>query len=351
MLPLPRKLRGLFSNDLSIDLGTANTLIYVRGKGIVLNEPSVVAIRQERGAGGSKSIAAVGNDAKRMLGRTPGHITAIRPLKDGVIADFTVTEKMLQHFIHKVHENRFLRPSPRVLVCVPCGSTQVERRAIRESAAGAGAREVYLIEEPMAAAIGAGLPVSEASGSMVLDIGGGTTEVAVISLNGIVYSESVRIGGDRFDEAIINYIRRNYGTLIGEATAERIKHTIGSAYPGSEVKEIEVRGRNLAEGIPRSFVLNSNEILESLQEPLSGIVSAVKTALEQTPPELGADVAERGMVLTGGGALLKDLDRLLMEETGIPVIIADDPLTCVARGGGRALEMMDEKGVDVFATE
>ena len=346
-----KKLRGLFSNDLSIDLGTANTLIYVRGKGIVLNEPSVVAIRHERGSGGSKSIAAVGNDAKRMLGRTPGHITAIRPLKDGVIADFTVTEKMLQPFIHKLHENKFLRPSPRVLVCVPCGSTQVERRAIRESAAGAGAREVYLIEEPMAAAIGAGLPVSEASGSMVLDIGGGTTEVAVISLNGIVYSESVRIGGDRFDEAIINYIRRNYGTLIGEATAERIKHEIGSAYPGSEVKEIEVRGRNLAEGIPRSFVLNSNEILESLQEPLSGIVSAVKTALEQTPPELGADVAERGMVLTGGGALLKDLDRLLMEETGIPVIIADDPLTCVARGGGRALEMMDEKGVDVFATE
>ncbi|MCB1741258.1 MAG: rod shape-determining protein, partial [Gammaproteobacteria bacterium] len=241
--------------------------------------------------------------------------------------------------------------SPRVLVCVPCGSTQVERRAIRESAAGAGARDVFLIEEPMAAAIGAGLPVSEASGSMVLDIGGGTTEVAVISLNGIVYSESVRVGGDRFDEAIINYIRRNYGTLIGEATAERIKHEIGSAYPGNEVKEIEVRGRNLAEGIPRSFMLNSNEILESLQEPLSGIVSAVKTALEQTPPELGADVAERGMVLTGGGALLKDLDRLLMEETGIPVIIAEDPLTCVARGGGRALEMMDEKGVDVFARE
>jgi rod shape-determining protein MreB len=276
---------------------------------------------------------------------------AIRPLKDGVIADFTVTEKMLQHFIHKAHENKFLRPSPRVLVCVPCGSTQVERRAIRESAAGAGAREVFLIEEPMAAAIGAGMPVSEPSGAMVLDIGGGTTEVAVISLNGIVYSESVRIGGDRFDEAIINYIRRNYGTLIGEATAERIKHEVGSAYPGSEVKEIDVRGRNLAEGIPRSFVLNSNEILEALQEPLSGIVSAVKTALEQTPPELGADVAERGMVLTGGGALLKDLDRLLMEETGIPVIIAEDPMTCVARGGGRALEMVDEKGVDVFALE
>lgn len=346
-----KRLRGLFSNDLSIDLGTANTLIYARGQGIVLNEPSVVAIRSERGPGGTKSIAAVGNDAKLMLGRTPGHITAIRPLKDGVIADFTVTEKMLQHFIHKAHENRFLRPSPRVLVCVPCGSTQVERRAIRESAAGAGARDVFLIEEPMAAAIGAGMPVSEASGSMVLDIGGGTTEVAVISLNGIVYAESIRIGGDRFDEAIINYVRRNYGTLIGEATAERVKHSIGSAYPGNEVMELEVRGRNLAEGIPRSFVLNSNEILEALQEPLSGIVGAVKTALEQTPPELGADVAERGMVLTGGGALLRDLDRLLMEETGIPVIIADDPLTCVARGGGRALEMVDEKGADVFAAE
>ena len=346
-----KRLRGLFSNDLSIDLGTANTLIYVRGQGIVLNEPSVVAIRSERAPGGARSIAAVGNDAKLMLGRTPGHITAIRPLKDGVIADFTVTEKMLQHFIHKVHETRFLRPSPRVLVCVPCGSTQVERRAIRESAAGAGARDVFLIEEPMAAAIGAGMPVSEASGSMVLDIGGGTTEVAVISLNGIVYSESIRIGGDRFDEAVINYVRRNYGTLIGEATAERVKHSIGSAYPGNEVTELEVRGRNLAEGIPRSFVLNSNEILEALQEPLSGIVGAVRTALEQTPPELGADVAERGMVLTGGGALLRDLDRLLMEETGIPVIIADDPLTCVARGGGRALEMVDEKGADVFASE
>jgi rod shape-determining protein MreB len=348
---LLKSLRGFFSNDLSIDLGTANTLIYVRGQGIVLNEPSVVAIRQERGPGGSKTIAAVGNDAKRMLGRTPGHITAIRPLRDGVIADFTVTEKMLQHFIHKVHANRFLRPSPRVLVGVPCGSTQVERRAIRESAAGAGAREVYLIDEPMAAAIGAGLPVSEASGSMVVDIGGGTTEVAVISLNGIVYASSVRIGGDRFDEAVINYVRRNYGTLIGEATAERIKHEIGSAYPGNEVRELEVRGRNLAEGVPRSFTLNSNEILEALQEPLSGIVSAVKTALEQTPPELGADVAERGMVLTGGGALLRDLDRLLMEETGLPVIIAEDPMTCVARGGGRALEMMDEKGVDVFVGE
>ena len=347
------RLRGLFSNDLSIDLGTANTLIYVKGEGIVLNEPSVVAIRMERGTGNPKNIAAVGAEAKRMLGRTPGNIQAIRPLKDGVIADFTVTEKMLQHFIHKVHTDKFkfFHPSPRVLVCVPCGSTQVERRAIRESAAGAGAREVYLIEEPMAAAIGAGLPVNEASGSMVLDIGGGTTEVAVISLTGIVYSASVRIGGDRFDEAIINYVRRNYGTLIGETTAERIKQEIGSAYPGEEVLEMEVKGRNLAEGIPRSFTLNSNEILEALQEPLSGIVSAVKTALEQTPPELGADVAERGMVLTGGGALLRDFDRLLMEETGLPVLVAEEPLTCVARGGGRALEMIDETGTDVFATE
>ncbi|MGB5541187.1 MAG: rod shape-determining protein, partial [Gammaproteobacteria bacterium] len=330
-----KSLFGMFSNDLSIDLGTANTLIYVRGQGIVLNEPSVVAIRQDRGPGGPKSIAAVGIEAKLMLGRTPANITAIRPLKDGVIADFTITEKMLQHFIHKVHEARFFKPSPRVLICVPCGSTQVERRAIRESAAGAGAREVYLIEEPMAAAIGAGMPVDEARGSMVLDIGGGTSEVAVISLNGIVYSSSVRIGGDRFDDAIINYVRRNYGTLIGEATAERIKHEIGSAYPGKEVMELEVKGRNLSQGIPRSFTLNSNEILESLQEPLAGIVGAVKTALEQTPPELGADVAERGIVLTGGGALLRDLDKLLMEETGLPVVVADDPLTCVARGGGR----------------
>ena len=346
-----KRLRGLFSNDLSIDLGTANTLIYVRGQGIVLNEPSVVAIRQDRGPGGPRSIAAVGAEAKLMIGRTPGNIVAIRPLKDGVIADFTVTERMLQHFIHKVHENRFFRPSPRVLICVPCGSTQVERRAIKESAAGAGARDVFLIEEPMAAAIGAGMPVGEASGSMVLDIGGGTTEVAILSLNGIVYSSSVRIGGDRFDEAIINYVRRNYGTLIGETTAERVKHEIGSAYPGKEVREIEVKGRNLSEGVPRSFTLNSNEILEALQEPLSGIVSAVKTALEQTPPDLGSDIADHGMVLTGGGALLSDLDRLLMEKTGLPVVVAEDPLTCVARGGGRALEMIDEGGEDIFSVE
>ena len=342
---------GFLSNDISIDLGTANTLIYMRGKGIVLNEPSVVAIRQDRGPGGPKSIEAVGIEAKKMLGRTPENINAIRPMKDGVIADFTYTEKMLQHFIKKVHQARLFRPSPRVVVCVPCGATQVERRAIRESAAGAGARRVYLIEEPMAAAIGAGIPVDEARGSMVLDIGGGTSEVAVMSLNGIVYSASVRIGGDKFDEAIINYVRRNYGILIGEATAERIKHEIGSAYPGQELLEIEVKGRNLAEGVPRSFSLTSNEVLEALQEPLYGIVSAVKTALEQTPPELGADVAERGIVLTGGGALLRDLDRLLMEETGIPVVIADDPLTCVARGGGKVLEMIDEQGTNFLAVE
>jgi rod shape-determining protein MreB and related proteins len=345
-----KNLRGYFSNDLSIDLGTANTLIYVRGKGIVLNEPSVVAIREEPGRAGKK-IEAVGQEAKNMLGRTPGHITAIRPMKDGVIADFTVTEKMLQYFIEKVHGNRLMRPSPRVLICVPYGSTQVERRAIQESAEGAGARWVRLIEEPMAAAVGAGLPVHEARGSMVLDIGGGTSEVAVISLNGIVYASSVRIGGDRFDDAIINYVRRNYGILIGEATAERVKIEIGSAYPGQQVNEISVKGRNLSEGVPRSFTLNSNEILEALQEPLAGIVGAVKVALEQTPPELGAGVADRGIVLTGGGALLRDIDKLLMEETGLPVVVSEDPLTCVARGGGRMLELIDEHGPALFNLE
>ena len=332
--------RRIFVNDLSIDLGTANTLIFVRDDGIILNEPSVVAIRTE--AGGRKRVEAVGKEAKEMLGRTPGNIATVRPLRDGVIADFTVTEKMLQHFIRKAHEEGFFRPSPRVVVCVPCGSTQVERRAIRESALGAGAREVYLVEEPMAAAIGAGLPVSEATGSLVLDIGGGTTEIAVISLNVLVYSESVRIGGDRFDEAIVNYVRRNYGTLIGETTAELIKHEIGSAYPGSEVREVQVNGRNLAEGIPRSFTLNSNEVLEALQDPLQGIVAATRKALEQIPPELSADVAEKGMVLTGGGALLRDIDLLLQEETGLPVVIADEPMLCVARGAEMALDFIDE---------
>jgi rod shape-determining protein MreB len=286
---------------------------------------------------------AVGAKAKEMLGKTPSNIQAIRPMKDGVIADFTTTEKMLQYFIRKVHQTKMLRPSPRVLICVPCGATQVERRAIRESAIGAGARRVYLVEEPIAAAIGAGLPINEAQGSMILDIGGGTSEVAVLSLSGIVYSASVRIGGDKFDDAIVNYVRRNYGVLIGEASSERIKHRIGAAYPGKDLLEMEVKGRNLSEGVPRGFTLNSNEILESLQEPLFGIVSAVKTALEQTPPELGADVAERGIVLTGGGALLRDIDRLITEETGIPVVIAEDPMTSVARGGGRVLEMLDEK--------
>jgi rod shape-determining protein MreB len=337
-----KKLRGLFSNDLSIDLGTANTLIYVRDQGIVLNEPSVVAIRNNNNQ--QKTVAAVGIDAKRMLGRTPGNITAIRPLKDGVIADFQVTEKMLQHFIKKVHENSFIRPSPRVLVCVPCQSTEVERRAIRESVVSAGARDVMLIEEPMAAAIGAGLPVHDAVGTMVVDIGGGTTEIAVLSLNGVVYSQSVRVGGDRFDESITAYVRRTQGSLIGDATAERIKQEIGMAFPCNEVCEIDVRGRNLAEGVPRSFTLNSNEILEALQEPLSVIVQSVKAALEQTPPELASDIAECGLVLTGGGSLLLGLDRLLSNETGLPVIVAEDPLTCVARGGGQVLEILKDSG-------
>ncbi|MDN6179529.1 MAG: rod shape-determining protein [Halomonas subglaciescola] len=343
-----KRLRGLFSSDLSIDLGTANTLIYVRGRGIVLDEPSVVAIRQ---SGNMRSVASVGGDAKRMLGRTPGNITAIRPMKDGVIADFTVTEQMLQHFIRKVHQSTFLTPSPRVLVCVPCMSTQVERRAIRESAEGAGAREVFLIEEPMAAAIGAGLPIEEAQGSMVVDVGGGTTEIAIISLNGVVYSESIRVGGDRFDESITGYVRRYYGSLIGEATAERIKEEIGCAYPGSELREIDVRGRNLAEGVPRSFTLNSHEILEALQDTLVSIVSAIKSALEQSPPELASDIAEHGLVLTGGGAMLRDLDKLISEETGLPVIVAEDPLSCVARGGGKALEMIDQHTFELLSSD
>ena len=340
--------RRYFSTDLAIDLGTANTLIFVRDKGIVLDEPSVVAIRHEGGPQGKKVLQAVGHEAKSMLGKVPGNIEAIRPMKDGVIADFTVTEQMLKQFIRMVHPRSTFRPSPRIIICVPCGSTQVERRAIRESALGAGASEVYLIEEPMAAAIGAGLPVSEASGSMVVDIGGGTTEVGVISLGGMVYKGSVRVGGDKFDEAIINYIRRNYGMLIGETTAEHIKKEIGSAFPGSEVREKEVKGRNLAEGIPRSFTISSNEILEALTDPLNSIVSAVKSALEQTPPELAADIAEKGMVLTGGGALLRDIDRLLMEETGLPVIVAEDPLTCVVRGSGKALEKLEHMG-SIFA--
>ena len=343
-----KRLRGMFSTDLSIDLGTANTLIYVRERGIILDEPSVVAIRVHNG---QKSIEAVGKEAKRMLGRTPGNIQAIRPLKDGVIADFQITEKMLQHFIAKVHETKFIRPSPRVLICVPCTSTQVERRAIRESALSAGAREVKLIEEPMAAAIGAGLQVEEATGSMVVDIGGGTTEIAIMSLNGVVYSDSVRIGGDRFDEAIVSYVRRKYGSLIGDSTAERIKQEVGCGFKSEELKEIDVRGRHLAEGVPRSFTLTNDEILAALEEPLEAMMRSVKLALEQSPPELAADIAETGIVLTGGGALLTDLDKRISTETGLPVVVAEDPLTCVARGGGKALELMDRHVLDLLSTE
>ncbi len=339
---------GYFSNDLSIDLGTANTLIYTKDVGIVLNEPSVVAIRESRG---QKTVVAVGTEAKKMLGRTPGNIKAIRPLSEGVIADFQVTEKMLQHFIAKVHEKLFIKPSPRVLVCVPCRSTQVERRAIRESVLGAGARDVKLIEEPMAAAIGAGLPVEEASGNMVVDIGGGTSEVAILSLNGVVYSESVKIGGDKLDESITSWIRRNYGCVIGESTAEKIKYTIGCATAESEKLEMSITGRNLAEGIPETFTINSEQIFEAMKDPLYGMVRAIRNALELSPPELAADIAERGIVLTGGGALLRDLDKLISNSTGIPVIVAEDPLTCVARGGGQALEIMDKYNIDLLSSE
>jgi rod shape-determining protein MreB and related proteins len=345
-----KRFRGFFSSDLAIDLGTANTLIYVRDQGIVLNEPSVVAIRQEHGGRNNRSILAVGHEAKKMLGRTPGSIQAIRPMKDGVIADFTVTGEMLKHFIRKVHETRLFQPSPRIIICVPCGSTQVERRAIRESAMSAGAREVYLIEEPMAAAIGADLPIMDPTGSMVLDIGGGTSEVGVISLGGIVYSHSLRIAGDKMDEAIINYIRRKYGLLIGDATAETIKNEIGTAWEGSEARHMEIKGRHIADGVPRSQVLSSKEIHSALSECLSGIITAIKTALEQTPPELGADIADKGMIVTGGGALLRDIDRMLGEQTGLPIIITDDPLTCVVRGCGRALQEAEQLG-DVFIHE
>ena len=341
----------MFSNDLSIDLGTANTLVYVKNKGIVLNEPSVVAVRLDRNGGAQRKVDAVGKAAKTMLGRSPDNLEVIRPMKDGVIADFEYTEKMLQYFISKVLQSSHFvpfKPSPRVLVCVPCGATQVERRAIRESVEGAGASEVFLITEPMAAAIGAGLPVSEAKGSMIVDIGGGTTEVAIISLNGIVYSSSVRIGGNRFDQAIIDYVRNTKRYEIGESTAEQVKIEIGSAYAEQEMHEKEVRGRSVVEGVPRSFTLNSNEILEALSDPIKGIVAAVRTALEKSPPELAAYIAEHGMMLSGGGALLHNLDNLLREETGIPVTIADDPLTCVARGGGKALELYDTQDNEIF---
>ena len=339
-----------YSTDLAIDLGTANTLIYAKGLGVVLNEPSVVAIQHVAGIRGKKNVIAVGREAKSMLGRVPYSIEAIRPMKDGVIADFTITEQMLKHFIRSIHAKSFLRPSPRIIICVPCGSTQVERRAIRESALAAGTSAVYLIEEPMAAAIGAGLPVADACGSMVVDIGGGTTEVGIISLGGMVYKGSVRIGGDKFDEAIVNYIRRSYGMLIGDQTAEILKKQIGAAYPSAEYKEMEVTGRNLAQGIPQSFTVSTTEILEALNEPLNGLVTAIKIALENTPPELSSDIADRGIVLTGGGALLKDLDKMISEETGIPVILAEEPLTCVVRGCGMALERLENLS-SIFTTE
>jgi rod shape-determining protein MreB len=339
-----------YSTDLAIDLGTANTLIYAKGHGVVLNEPSVVAIKHVAGISGKKNVIAVGREAKSMLGRVPYSIEAIRPMKDGVIADFTMTEQMLKHFIRSIHDKSFLRPSPRIIICVPCGSTQVERRAIRESALAAGASAVYLIEEPMAAAIGAGLPVADACGSMVVDIGSGTTEVGIISLGGMVYKGSVRIGGDKFDEAIVNYIRRSYGMLIGDQTAENLKKQIGVAYPSSEYKEMEITGRNLAQGIPQSFTVSTTEILEALNEPLNGLVTAIKIALENTPPELSSDIADRGIILTGGGALLKDLDKMISQETGIPVLLADEPLTCVVRGCGMALERL-EGLASIFTSE
>jgi rod shape-determining protein MreB and related proteins len=328
-------LYGLFSSDLAIDLGTANTLVYVKGKGIVACEPSVVAVQKD-GRGGRR-VLAVGKDAKEMLGRTPGNIQAIRPMRDGVIADFEITEAMLRYFIAKAH-NRRTMVKPRVIVCVPFGITEVEKRAVRESAESAGAREVYLIEEPMAAAIGAGLPITEPSGNMIVDIGGGTTEVAIISLAGIVYSKSVRIGGDKMDEAIIQHMKRKYNLLIGERTAELIKCTIGTAYPTEEPMYMDVKGRDLVAGIPKTLRVSSDEIRDALSEPINAIVDAVRVALERTPPELSADIVDKGIVLAGGGALLKNLDVLLREETGLPVMLADDPLSAVVLGSGKALD-------------
>lgn len=326
---------GLFSNDLAIDLGTANTIVFVRGKGIVLREPSVVAIHNE-----TKEILAVGSEAKQMLGRTPGNIVAIRPMRDGVIANFEITEAMIKHFIRRVH-NRKTLVRPRVVIAVPSGITQVEKRAVRDSAISAGAREVYLMEEPMAAAIGVGLPISNPIGNMIVDVGGGTTEVAVISLSGIVYSKSVRVGGDEMDEAIINYIKRKYNLLIGERTAEEIKIKIGSAYPLNEKQEMEIKGRDLVAGIPKTLLVNDEEIREALAEPVRTIVETVKIALERTPPELAADIVDKGIVMAGGGSMIRGLDLLLREETGLPIILAEDPLSAVALGTGKALDELE----------
>ena len=332
------RLLGMMSADMAIDLGTANTLVYVKGQGIVLNEPSVVAIANFKG---KKQVLAVGEEAKLMLGRTPGNIEAIRPLRDGVIADFEIAEEMIKHFIRNVHNRRSFA-SPQIIVCVASGSTAVERRAIQESAESAGGRRVYLIEEPMAAAIGAGLPVTEPTGSMVVDIGGGTTEVAVLSLGGIVYSRSVRVGGDKMDEAIIGYIRRNHNLLIGESSSERIKKGIGSACPPADGngRVLEIKGRDLMNGVPRELAISERQVAESLAEPVGSIIDAVKVALEHTAPELAADIVDKGIVLTGGGALLGNLDHVLRHATGLPVSIADEALSCVAMGTGRCLEEM-----------
>ena len=333
---------GAFSNDLAIDLGTANTCVYVKGQGIVLREPSVVAVKKD--SRGNSVVLAVGQDAKRMLGRTPGNIQAIRPMKDGVIADFEVTEAMLRHFISKVHTSRRHLVRPRIMVCVPTGITQVEKRAVKESAQSAGAREVYLIEEPMAAAIGANLPIQEPTSNRVVDIGGGTTEVAVISLSGIVYSRSVRVGGDKMDESIMTHVKRKYNMLIGESSAEEIKIKIASAYPMDPEQQIEVKGRDLVTGIPQNIIITSEEVRKAISEQVDSIVQAVRIALEQTPPELAADIVDRGIVLTGGGALLKGLDQLLREETSLPITVVEDPLSTVVMGTGRALDNLNELG-------
>jgi len=335
---LLNRILGWFSSDLAIDLGTANTLVYAKGKGIVVSEPSVVAVTKD-GRGPDK-VRAVGREAKEMLGRTPGNIVAIRPMRDGVIADFEITEAMLRYFIMRVH-NRSTLVRPRIVVAVPSGITEVEKRAVRESAMSAGAREVYLIEEPMAAAIGAGLPVTEPSGNMIVDIGGGTTEVAVLSLSGIVYSNSTRVGGDKMDEAIINYVKRKYNLLIGERTAELVKVTIGTAFPIDAIQSMEIKGRDLVAGVPKTLELKSDEICEALAEPVNTVVESVKIALESTPPELSADIVDKGIVMTGGGALLSNLDLLLREATGLPVMLAEDPLTAVVLGTGRCLDELE----------